>query len=88
MQAIVYPGRLLPQTWYCCCWLLGDKLDVREGPQGIHVPGLRIEPVASMQVGGQSSSTAGCQSFVMMHDCTLHSNRAAMQGFVCKRCMS
>lgn len=42
----------------------GDKMDIKEGPQGLHIPGLRIEPVAKaedvtnvLQKGKQNRST-------------------------------
>lgn len=47
-----------------CACPPGDKLDIKEGPQGLFIPGLRIEPVAGLhdvtsvlQKGKQNRST-------------------------------
>lgn len=57
-----------------------DRLDVREGPTGIQVPGLRIEAVSNMQVGEVGGRCTASRQTMLAAAAAIHRGTAQISG--------
>ncbi len=54
----------------------GDKLDVKEGPEGLYIPGLTIEPVAGMDDVASALKRARSNRSTFATNMNEHSSRS------------